>query len=146
MSAISVRRLIGRDDAGRASAALADLYHRNPFDRRRAAEVIGDESNVLVVAEIDGTPAGYGFAHVLDRLDGDRALFVYDIATSEPFRRRGVARAIVTSLLELARSAGCTKAFVVTERSNEAATGLYTSLGASAGFDDVVLSWPLRDE
>jgi ribosomal protein S18 acetylase RimI-like enzyme len=141
MSGVSVRRL-GRDDAASASDALRDLYHRDPFDQRRAAEVLGDESNVLLIGEIAGTPAGYCFAHLLDRLDGGRALFIYDIATGEAFRRRGVATAIVTTLLELARIAGCAKVFVVTERSNEAATGLYASLGASAaGDDDVVFSW-----
>ncbi len=143
MSTPSVDRL-GADDAASMVAALAFLYERTPPGADRAAEVLSGEDNVFVLARLDTEPVGYGFGHILDRLDGRRALFIYEVQTAHRHRRRGVASAVIRTMLGVANARGCAKAFLFTERSNEAAVRLYRSLGAAAPHDDdVAFSWQL---
>jgi ribosomal protein S18 acetylase RimI-like enzyme len=104
-----------------------------------------DQRNVLLVATNDHRPAAFAFGHVLDRLDGDRMLFVYDVGTAETLRRRGAGSAAMRRLLEVAGERGCAKVFVVTRRSNRAAMALYAGLGGVTqnlpDGDDVVVWW-----
>jgi aminoglycoside 6'-N-acetyltransferase I len=57
-----------------------------------------------------------------------------------------VARAILQRLLEVARAIGCAEAWVLTDRSNEAALRLYKSSGGiEASGDQVMLTFRLQD-
>ena len=61
-------------------------------------------------------------------------------------RGRGVARAILQRLLDVGRAIGCAEAWVLTERTNEAALRLYKSSGGiEAPSDQVMLTFRLQD-
>jgi aminoglycoside 3-N-acetyltransferase I len=88
------------------------------------------DPDAIVLAAFDGDePVGFVLAHDLPRRHGEvRHLFVYEVDVVESHRRRGIARALLERLGELARERGIRRAFVLTEPDNEAANGLYGSL------------------
>ena len=59
-----------------------------------------------------------------------RQMFVYEIGVDKPFRRRGVATALIKALLQDCRERGFEEAFVFTDPANVPAVELYRSTGA----------------
>ena len=102
-------------------------------------KVLGNEANVLLVAEVKSEPAGYLYAHWLDRLRSEeRQLFVYDLEVGAPYRRRGVGTGLMECALEMARAEGA-DAFVFTNHSNDSAMALYEKVGGQAVNGDDLL-------
>ena len=56
-------------------------------------------------------------------------VLIYDLAVDEPYRREGVATAIVEKLKEIAASRGIYAIFVQADLDDEPAIALYTALG-----------------
>jgi ribosomal protein S18 acetylase RimI-like enzyme len=73
--------------------------------------------------------------------DKGSEMFLYELAVDEPWRGRGIGRALVEALAEIARAAGCYGMWVVTDRTNEAARATYESTGAVSELDQVVEVW-----
>jgi len=73
---------------------------------------------------IDDRAVAFGLA-VLDR----GSLGLFDIAVAPAFRRRGLARRVVSALLGWGAEAGATKAYLQVTVANEAARALYRDLG-----------------
>jgi len=132
---VNVRRL-GRGDE-EVVVALAD---QAPPSREHAAELLGDDRTIFLVAFDDGEPAGFVFGYELLRRHGDPTiLFVYEVDVREAYRRRGVARALFEELERVARARGIRRAFVLTAESNEPAMRLYESVGGVRPYDDDVM-------
>ena len=110
-----------------------------------AAAFVADARNVAYAAyDGAGEPVGYARAVVLTRPDDVRPqVFLYDIGVREDARRQGHGGALVRALLAECRERGASEMFVLTNRSNAAATALYASTGAvsDAGDDEVSLVW-----
>jgi aminoglycoside 6'-N-acetyltransferase I len=53
------------------------------------------------------------------------------VSVAEPYRRRGVGRAMMRRTFELARELGCRNAWVLTDRDNVAANELYATSGGT---------------
>lgn len=133
---MNIRRLSAGDEA--VVGALA-TYRRLTDDEARV--FLADEDTILLVAFERGGPIGFVLAYVLRRRHGDaRQLFVYEVDVVASHRRRGVATALLGELESLAVAGGIRRGFVLTERENVSAMGLYRSVGgreASEG-EDVV--------
>ena len=120
MGALPIRRLGPGDED--VIARLADGEPRTAL--------LDDPSTIFLAAFDGGEPAGFAFGYVLDRRHGEaRMLFVYEVEVSEPYRRRGVANALMRELCRRGEAAGAGEHFVLTEPDNEAANALYASLG-----------------
>lgn len=101
--------------------------------------------------------------HLLMDFEGDRAtgfvsgvelthpdkgteMFLYELAVDEPYRRRGIATALVNRLLEVARAHGCYGMWVLTDHDNDAALATYRTTGTTDESSHVMLTWdPLPD-
>jgi ribosomal-protein-alanine N-acetyltransferase len=79
---------------------------------------------VCRVVEVDGDLAGYGIMSV-----GAGEAHVLNVCIREEYRCRGLARRMLTYLLERARTAGMQEAFLEVRPSNTVASQLYRSLG-----------------
>lgn len=99
----------------------------------------------LFIAYLGDLPAGYARAHELRRLDGPHPkLMLYEIETAPPFRRRGVARALIEAAKELGRKRKASLMFAITAMGNTAAMGLYSHTGGRRlSLDDAVFSYNL---
>jgi ribosomal protein S18 acetylase RimI-like enzyme len=95
----------------------------------------------LVLAYEEGRAVGFVSGVEVTHPDKGTELFLYELAVDEPWRRRGIGRALVEALADIARAAGCYGMWVVTDRTNEAARATYQGTGAVSELDQVVEVW-----
>jgi ribosomal protein S18 acetylase RimI-like enzyme len=99
----------------------------------RAAELLGDDNTIFVVAFEGDEPIGLVLADDLVRRHGEPSkLFVYEVDVLPAHHRRGVGTAMLGELARIARERGVARGWVLTDRDNVAAMELYRSVG---GFD-----------
>jgi len=132
MSDLVLREEVLDEPGGRAMIAgfEADIAERYPgWTRDNAPGITAEDVTApegrLVVAYLDGAPAGCG---AFKRLDGDH-IEIKRVYVSPEARGRGVARAIMGRLEELARAAGYSVARLDTGDNQPEADSLYRSLG-----------------
>jgi ribosomal protein S18 acetylase RimI-like enzyme len=98
--------------------------------------LLADPRTLMLVAFDGERPVGFVLAHELPRRHGDRAkLFVYEVDVAEGHQRRGIGKALLARLAELARERGIRAGFVLTEPDNAAGNALYASAGGSSRTD-----------
>jgi ribosomal protein S18 acetylase RimI-like enzyme len=104
---------------------------------------LSDPNCILLVAEVDGKPAGQITGYILHRWDSKPPmLFLYSIDVIQSHRREGVARKMIRAFQRIGKDAGCGGSFVVTNESNTPAMQLYRSLGGNRpNPDDVLFEW-----
>lgn len=129
-------RLIETAPDDPASAALLDAYFAE-----RAAGFRGDyrvvrpgpaafaPPGVFLRAEVEGEPAGVGGLRVLPPDAAGTRLEVKHLYAAPGFRGRGVGRALLAALVDHARDVGASTVVLDTNRSLEAAGGLYRAAG-----------------
>jgi len=137
-------RTLGRQDAAVLLAVGPDVFD-DAVDPRAAAEFLADPRHHLVVAIDRGTVVGFASAvHYVHPDKPAPEMWINEVGVVTAYRRRGVARAIVQRLLDVARALGCAEAWVLTDRSNDAALRLYTSSGGiEAPGGQVMVTFPL---
>jgi ribosomal protein S18 acetylase RimI-like enzyme len=82
------------------------------------------------VAEVDGTMAGFGCLRLVPHLQGDAPYAeLTDLYVDPPFRRRGVARALMTEVERVAMAAGADEIVVITGFENDGAQDAYRAQG-----------------
>lgn len=98
-------------------------------DPRLLEEFLRDERHHLAVAIDQGQVVG--FASGVHYVHPDKApeLWINEVGVAPSHQGRGVGKAVVRLLLEHGWRLGCREAWVLTERSNQAATRLYASVG-----------------
>jgi ribosomal protein S18 acetylase RimI-like enzyme len=95
----------------------------------------------LLIAYVDGEPAGMVSGVEVTHPDKGTELFLYELGVDERFRGRGVGRALVEALVELARAAGCYGMWVLTDADNDAALATYRAAGATEEEATYLLGW-----
>jgi ribosomal protein S18 acetylase RimI-like enzyme len=117
------RALLGRAAPGvfdrAVDPALADAFLADP--RHHIAAAIDG-------AEVVGFVSGVDYWHP----DKPRELFINEVSVARAYRRRGVGVRLMRTMLDHARALGCRNAWVLTERDNPAANGLYRRTGGAA--------------
>ena len=117
-------RLLAPGDEG-VIRALAT--YEGPHDREA---LLADPRTLMLLAFDGERPVGFVLAHELPRRHGDRSmLFVYEVEVTDSHRRRGIAKALLERLAELARERGIPAGFVLTEEDNLRANVLYRGAG-----------------
>jgi ribosomal protein S18 acetylase RimI-like enzyme len=87
----------------------------------------------LLLALVDGQPAGCGALRPLPDVDYPNACEMKRLYVRRAFRRFGLGRALAEQLMDLATQAGYSTLLLDTLDDMEAARGLYASLG----FEDI---------
>jgi ribosomal protein S18 acetylase RimI-like enzyme len=118
---------------------VADDVFDNPVDEKFAREFLEDPRHHIVVALSDGTIIGFASAVHYIHPDKPPELFINEVGVAPAHQNKGVGKAVMKELLRLGRSLGCANAWVLTDRSNTAANGLYKSVGGEAENSDLVL-------
>jgi GNAT superfamily N-acetyltransferase len=137
---VSIGRL-GAGDERRLQELCGRFRDRAPSDDEAAAFLARDDIHVWV-AEIEGELAGFAYAYVLLRIDGDTSVFLYELGVDERFRRRGLGRALVEEARQLAERVGAAKMWVDTSYGNEAARRTYAAAGGDPSAEaTLVYGW-----
>jgi aminoglycoside 3-N-acetyltransferase I len=131
---------LGASDAARARELSAlfgeafddpDSYGAEPPADAWFAEVLARDHVIALVASADGRIVGGLVAYELDKLErARREIYIYDLAVAEPFRKRGVATALIGRLREIGKSRGAWVIYVQADYGDDAAIALYEKLGA----------------
>lgn len=95
-----------------------------------------------ILAEIDGHIAGLACLRLLQPVFYPTPYAeLTELFVEEDYRRRGLARALVTRAEDLARQGGADELIILTDFYNDAAISLYRALGYQ--HHDIALSKPL---
>jgi ribosomal protein S18 acetylase RimI-like enzyme len=111
------------------------------YDGPGDPEVLLADPRTLMLVAFDGeSPVGFVLAHELPRRHGDRAkLFVYEVDVAETHRRRGIGKALLGRLAELARERGIRAGFVLSDDDSVAANALYRTAGGTSA--RMIVQW-----
>ena len=107
-----------------AVAALERQCFSDPWPRELLSRQLRSGRHVLLSAVWDDAVAGYaGFEYVLD--EG----YIGNVAVSADYRRRGLGRKLVETMLECARQRELAFLTLEVRAGNEPARGLYEAMG-----------------
>ena len=128
----------GSEEQVKAAEALFD----DPVDVAATRRFLADEANVLLLAYVDGSPAGFVSGTVLSHPDkAHPELFLNELAVDEGYRGRGIGRALVAELWRVAQELGCRGMWVLTDDDNAPANKVYTAAGGKRAREDVMYQW-----
>jgi aminoglycoside 6'-N-acetyltransferase I len=121
-------RILQTADA-RLLASVAPEVFDNPVAEPLTSEFLADRRHHIAAA-LDGDriiaiATGLHYVHP----DKPAELWINEVSVRPSYRRRGIAKNLVRTLLEHARRLGCTQAWVLSETENEPARSLYAALG-----------------
>lgn len=135
-------RVLGRDEA-HVLDRVADGVFDHPIDPAAARAYVEDPRFHVAVA-LDGDVV-VGMASGVHYHHPDKPtpqLWIDEVGVAASHQRRGLASRLLETLIEHGRSLGCGEAWVLTERHNEAAMGLYARSGGKAS-DCVMFTFAL---
>jgi ribosomal-protein-alanine N-acetyltransferase len=114
--------------AGPSAARVLAAIHAEAFDQAWTAsdihQLLSSPGAFALVAEEEGAPLGF----ILARTAADEGE-ILTLATLPEARRRGLARALMTSAADLARQRGALRLLLEVAETNAAARALYDALG-----------------
>jgi ribosomal protein S18 acetylase RimI-like enzyme len=132
-------RVVRPGDAGLVAAA-SHLFD-GPAQPDATDRFLAQDGHHLLLAYEEARAVGFVSGVEVTHPDKGTEMFLYELAVDEPFRRRGIARALVEGLANIAREAGCYGMWVVTDDDNDAARATYEGTGAVSETEQVVEVW-----
>jgi ribosomal protein S18 acetylase RimI-like enzyme len=136
--AVTIRRL-GPGDGAEVVAA-ASLFDRAPRPDWTSLFLTRDGHHLLI-AYVAGAPAGFVTGIEMTHPDKGTEMMVYELGVDARFRRRGIGRALVESLRDLARQRQCRAMWVPIEPDDGPAIATYRAAGAGPPEPAALLSW-----
>jgi ribosomal protein S18 acetylase RimI-like enzyme len=128
----------GAEERVKAAEGLFD----HAVDLGATRRFLEDEANHLVIAYVDGQPAGFVSGTEVTHPDRVRPeLFLNELGVDAAYRGRGIAQGLVARLWELAQSRSCRGMWVLTDESNAAAKRVYAATGGVRQGDQVMFGW-----
>ena len=108
----------------------ADTYAKHPPDDTYLQTLLASATFLAIVAIAGNRTVGGLAGYVLPKFEQARAEFyIYDLAVDEPYRRRGIATAMIRQLQHVAAERGIYVIFVQADLEDAPAIALYTKLG-----------------
>ena len=127
--------MLQRGDEHVLTHVTAGLFD-NRIDPDLTAEFLGDPRHHIAVAVDEGLVVGFASGVHYVHPDKPPQLWINEVAVAATHRRRGLGKAVLSTLFEVGRAHRCKVAWVLTDRTNVAAMALYSSLGGTEGADD----------
>ncbi len=119
----------------------------DPLDGARTREFLKDPRHHLVVAIDQAQVVGFISAvHYVHPDKPNPELWINEVGVAPTHHGQGIGKAMMKSLLNLARELNCSEAWVLTERTNLPAMKLYASTGGQeAPINAVMFNFFLGD-
>ena len=132
-------KLLGPGDEDDVVAA-SPLFD-GPAGIEVARRFLATPGHHLLIASDGGPPIGFVSGVEMTHPDKGTEMFLYELAVDDAHRRRGIGRALVDRLADIARAHGCYGMWVLTEEDNAAAVATYRAAGTDTESTHVMLSW-----
>lgn len=121
----------------------ADVFD-GPIRPEARAAFLADPRHLMMLAEAGGRVVGMASGTELLHPDKRPQLFINEVGVAPAWRRRGIGRALVATLLEAARARGCDGAWLGTATDNADGNACFSSVpGATQGETFVLYEWAL---
>jgi aminoglycoside 6'-N-acetyltransferase I len=119
---------------------VADDVFDAPIVAAAAREFLSDARHRLAVALDDGVVVGFASAVHYVHPDKPRPeLWINEVGVAGTHQGRGLGRSLLEAMLADARELGCGEAWVLTDRTNAPAMGLYAAVGGEIAPGDCVM-------
>ena len=118
---------------------VADDVFDYPINETYAREFLDDPRHHIVVALADGAVIGFASAVHYIHPDKPPELWINEVGVAPSHHGKGIGKAIMNEMLDLGRRLGCVNAWVLTDRNNTAANGLYKSVGGFTSEEETVM-------
>lgn len=115
-------------DAADIAHLLGQLSSTATFDRARLTAIIAHDATELLVVRVDGRIVGAATFVTFPLPSGMRG-HVEDVVVDETMRGKGIARALLVRMTELATDRGLRTLDLTSRPSRESALRLYESVG-----------------
>ncbi len=128
---VEIRRAGPGDE--RLFARIAEDVFDHPIDPTVLKAYLAEPNHHFIVALHDDTVVGQCAAVVHRHPDlRPTELYIDEVGVAPPYRRRGIARAMLDAMFALGKTLGCEEVWVGTELNNTAARALYASRSEAA--------------
>ena len=127
-------KVLQRGDESILMNVAAEVFD-NPIDAQLTREFLEDPRHHIAVAIDDGLVVGFASGVHYIHPDKPPELWINEVGLTPTHRRRGLGKALLKALFDVARAQNCTVAWVLTYRTNVAAMALYSSVGGTEGAD-----------
>ncbi len=131
-------RLLDGTDAALVRSAADGVFDHAP-QKALTDEFLSDPRHRLVGAIKDGVLVGFVSAVRYVHPDKEPELWINEVGVAPEHQRQGIGRRMLEVMLAQARSLGCVNAWVLTDRENAAAMGLYERAGGSGSTCEMVM-------
>jgi aminoglycoside 6'-N-acetyltransferase I len=132
-------KLLGRTDLSLLNNVAEDVFD-DPIVESSAGEFLNDPRHRLVVALDNKLVVGFVSAVIYFHPDKPAPeMWINEIGVAPTHQRQGIGKALMQAILEEAKRAGCTEAWVLTERDNQPAMAMYKSTGGEETLPDSVM-------
>jgi ribosomal protein S18 acetylase RimI-like enzyme len=126
-----------------ADVAAAEHLFDHPVRTEWAERFLGAAGHHLFLAYEDGERAPVGFVSGVETIHPDKGteMFLYELGVAEPYRRRGIGRALVRRLAALGRELGYYGMWVLVDTAGDVALATYRSAGGKDDGRCTVVTW-----
>jgi aminoglycoside 6'-N-acetyltransferase I len=132
-------RILHTKDASILDHVAPDVFD-DPIVPQAVQRFLDSPDHHLAVAIDEGMVVGFASAVQYVHPDKPRPeLWVNEVGVSPAHQNRGLGKALMQALLEVARDAGCSEAWVLTERNNQPAMRLYKAVGGEEEQEEIVM-------
>ena len=132
-------KLLKAGDEAVLQAVAPDVFD-DPIDPAAAAEFLADPRHHIAVAIDEGVVVGFVSAMHYVHLDKPMPeLWINEVSVAETHRGQRIGRRMLDMMLSQAIRLGCSEAWVLTHRTNQAAMRLYASCDGIAADEDAVM-------
>jgi aminoglycoside 6'-N-acetyltransferase I len=139
-------KMLHFDDRAILDSVAAGVFDY-ALDPGLVSEFLNDDRHRLVVAIDEDRVVGFASGVQYVHPDKPAELWVNEVGVAPSHQGRGIGNAVIRALLEHAQRSGCREAWVLTDRSNQAAMRLYASTGGQeAPHDQVMFTFFLNEK
>lgn len=112
-------------------------FRQQTISNEKATSFLSNPTNIVEVAIDDEVVVGYALAYRVNRMDnGKDIMTIFHLFVAEEHQRKGIARTLMTRLLDYAKSEPLHYVLLITQTDNYKARALYESLGGYNHPDD----------